>query len=176
MNFEIGDKVSPIDSDETFIVINVNGVKLTLADEFGFESIYSANELVIINSNQFKNIPIEKKSEHSPPSKPIKRKKKGIEVPVIDLHMERLVASHKHMSNHEIVTFQLHYLKEQLNKYIREGVKELIIVHGIGKGKLKKDVRFFLDGYSHEVEYMDDHVGYGVGATRVFIYKKRDTY
>ena len=80
------------------------------------------------------------------------------------------------MTNHEIVTFQIDHLNKELIAFIEKGIKELVIVHGIGKGKLKKEVRYFLQGLPYEIEYMDDHVGYGVGATRVFVHKKRDTY
>ena len=176
MEFVIGDKVSLIDSTEEFIVIKVDDNKIKVVDDFGFENIFSKNELVIINQAQFKNIPIEVKPEIVHKTSTTKSKKKKQEVPVIDLHMENLVSSHKAMTNHEIVTFQIDHLNKELTTFIEKGYKELIVVHGIGKGKLKKEVRYFLQGLPYEIEYMDDHVGYGVGATRVFIHKKRGTY
>jgi dsDNA-specific endonuclease/ATPase MutS2 len=84
--------------------------------------------------------------------------------------MENLVDSHRNMTNHEIVLFQLEFFSKKLEGYMRNGVKEFIVVHGIGTGKLKQEVRYILHGYVN-IEYMDDHYNsYGVGATRVFIH------
>ena len=171
MDFQVGDRVSLIDEAGTLIVIAIEGIKLTVVDEFGFERTCSQAEVVIINEKQFENIEIDPYQEEvqSKINRP-KRKQKQKHVPVIDLHMENLIDSHKHMSNHEIVLFQTGHFKSKLDNLIKNGVKELIVVHGIGTGKLKYEVRFILNGYPH-IEYMDDHyASYGVGATRIFVH------
>lgn len=168
MQFKVGDKVSLLDENFYAFVIKVleNNI-LLLEDQDGFERKCSTNEVVKIEAERYQHIPIQVKKLDKEESKRVVKRKKHI--PVVDLHMENLVDSHSGMTNHEIVLFQLKYFKNKLETYKRRGIKEFIVVHGIGSGKLKAEVRYILDGYLN-IEYMDDHIsGYGVGATRVYL-------
>jgi len=73
------------------------------------------------------------------------------------------------MANHEIVLFQLDNCKKQLDKHIERGTNQLVIVHGVGKGRLREEVRYLLNSYPN-IEYMDEHWSdKGIGATKVFV-------
>lgn len=170
--FQKGDKASILDEQGIVTVVEVlTSNSCLIEDEFGFERTVSIKDLVKYEPHKFKKLVVSKhivKEEKALRVKSTFPKKKH--VPVVDLHMENLVERHNHMTNHEIVLFQLEFFNKKLEGFMRNKVKEFIVVHGIGKGKLKEEVRHILHGYIN-IEYMDDHFnGYGVGATRVFIH------
>jgi hypothetical protein len=88
---------------------------------------------------------------------------------VVDLHIEKLTDNWKGLSNFEILTIQLKYFEKYYNLAITHRQPNLIIIHGIGTGKLrneiheilksKKEVRTFANQYHHD---------FGFGATEIF--------
>ena len=88
---------------------------------------------------------------------------------VIDLHMEKLSNDWQHMSNFEILTMQLKEFEKWYNLSVAHRQDNLIVIHGVGSGKLrdeihdilkgKKEVRFFINQYDHR---------FGYGATEIF--------
>lgn len=170
--FQKGDKASILDEQGIVTVLEVlTSSSCLIEDEFGFERTVSIRDLVLYEPAKFNKIVVNKnlKQEKLNTTKTSVKKKKS-HVPVVDLHMENLVDRHSHMTNHEIVLFQLEHFNKKLEGFMRNKVKEFVVVHGIGKGKLKQEVRHILHGYIN-IEYMDDHYNeYGVGATRVFIH------
>lgn len=171
--FQKGDKVSILDEQGVVLVVEVlTSNSCLIEDEFGFERTIATKDLVKYEPEKFKKVVVNRlprrEETYKSTEKTTSKKKKHI--PVVDLHMENLVEKHSHMTNHEIVLFQLDHLNKKLEGFMRNRVKEFVVVHGIGKGKLKQEVRYILHGYRN-IEYMDDHFnGYGVGATRVFIH------
>lgn len=88
---------------------------------------------------------------------------------VVDLHIEKLTDSWKHLSNFEILTMQLKTFEKYYNLAILHFQPVLTIIHGVGTGKLrdeihdilrlKKEVKSFINQYSHL---------YGYGATEIY--------
>jgi len=88
---------------------------------------------------------------------------------VVDLHIEKLMDNWKGLSNFEILTIQLNYFEKYYNLAVAHRQPNLIIIHGIGTGKLrdeiheilktKKEVRTFANQYHHD---------FGFGATEIF--------
>jgi len=88
---------------------------------------------------------------------------------VVDLHIEKLTDNWKGLSNFEILAIQLKYFEKYYNLAITHRQPNLIIIHGIGTGKLrneiheilktKKEVRTFANQYHHD---------FGFGATEIF--------
>jgi hypothetical protein len=58
----------------------------------------------------------------------------------IDLHIEELVDSHSGLTNHEILSIQLERFEKELQYCISNGIKKLIVIHGVGNGKLKSEI------------------------------------
>ena len=169
--FQKGDKVSILDEQGVVTVVKaLTSNSCLIEDEYGFERTIAHKDLVKYEPQKFKKVVVNRLyTEELSSSEKVSPKKKKY-IPVVDLHMENLVDKHNHMTNHEIVLFQLEHFNSKLTGFMRNRVKEFIVVHGIGKGKLKQEVRYILHGYAN-IEYMDDHFnGYGVGATRVFIH------
>lgn len=97
--------------------------------------------------------------------------KQNLESPrsVVDLHIEKLTDSWKHLSNFEILTMQLKAFEKYYELSVAHFQPSLIIIHGVGVGKLrdeihdilrlKKEVKSFVNQYSQL---------YGYGATEIY--------
>ena len=169
--FKIGNEVTFIDEVGIYKIIDIlANNELLLEDEHGFDRKCHQDEITLYHEKAYDGIEIETYENRNIKSNPFKKNtKKPINIPVIDLHIENLLDSHKHMKNHEIVLFQLDFCKRELDKHINRGTRQLVIIHGIGKGRLKEEVRFLLNSYP-SIEYMDEHYSQqGIGATKVFI-------
>ena len=88
---------------------------------------------------------------------------------VVDLHIEKLTDSWKHLSNFEILTLQLKAFEKFYDLAVAHFQPSLTIIHGVGVGKLrdeihdilktKKEVKSFVNQYHHL---------YGYGATEIY--------
>jgi hypothetical protein len=88
----------------------------------------------------------------------------------IDLHIEELVDSVQGMNNFEMLQLQLRKFQESLNLAHQKGVKKLIVIHGVGNGRLKTEIRSILKNYP-EYEVMDaSYKRYGYGATQINLF------
>lgn len=87
----------------------------------------------------------------------------------IDIHIENLDGNWSNKSNAEIIQAQLKAAKEFLDTSMLKGKKEIVIIHGVGNGKLKTEVRNLLKGY-YGIRFEDaDFRKYGEGATLVYL-------
>lgn len=87
----------------------------------------------------------------------------------IDLHIEELLDDYSNMSNAEIIRVQLSHFQNALDKAVNDHLKKLIVIHGVGNGRLKQEVRALLDIQSfkyHDASY----ARYGFGATEIVFY------
>lgn len=86
----------------------------------------------------------------------------------LDLHIEQLTDDHKGMSNAEIISLQLNVLRRYLSLSIMHRQYRMIIIHGLGKGKLKEEVHKILKQVPEVKSYKNEWIGkYGFGATEV---------
>lgn len=86
----------------------------------------------------------------------------------LDLHIEKLVGDPSKINPSAALMIQLKTLKEYLDKAIYLGVDRVFIIHGVGKGRLKKAV----EDYATRLEVVSEikneyHPKYGFGATEV---------
>jgi len=88
----------------------------------------------------------------------------------IDLHIEELVENFAGMSNAEIVQLQLRHFVRELDEAIALKLKKLIVIHGVGTGRLKAEVIRTLEHYP-KVNFRDaSYAKYGFGATEIVIF------
>ena len=87
----------------------------------------------------------------------------------VDLHIENLLDSWKHMSNGEIVVHQISFAREKLDQAILEGMHRIVFIHGVGNGTLKNEVLKLVSSYPG-IRTEEGYFGkYGVGATVVHL-------
>lgn len=132
--------------------------------------VYSKSENAIPFSHSpesLKNIFLQKeKKEKGKISKP----NEGLIEAEIDLHIEELIDNIRGLSNAAIVNIQLNHFRAALENAISTGVKRLIVIHGVGNGRLKEEVRKVLKTYDG-ISYRDgSYARFGFGATEVSIH------
>ncbi|MFT5833427.1 MAG: hypothetical protein ACI97N_001054 [Cognaticolwellia sp.] len=88
----------------------------------------------------------------------------------IDLHIERLTTNHKAMIPAEMLHLQIQVFEEYLDQAIRLGLPKVYIIHGMGKGRLRKDIQKKLSQNAYVRMYTNEHhPKYGFGATEVYL-------
>lgn len=105
------------------------------------------------------------------PDKPVVPKPVHKRTPImeIDLHAEALNISTKSMDNYEILHRQLNKLESALNTAIQLRQESMVVIHGVGKGKLKEEVHALLRSYSGVDFFLHQwSPKYGYGATQIF--------
>lgn len=123
-----------------------------------FEEYFDMGKLV---NKGFKIYDLAKIKEHLEPARS-----------VIDLHIEKLIDDWKGKSSIEILSIQLKHFEKWYDLAVANKVPSFIVIHGIGKGKLKEEIHYLLK-LKKEVKYFvnqyDERFGYG--ATEIFFNK-----
>ncbi len=88
---------------------------------------------------------------------------------VVDLHIEKLIDNWQSLSNFEILTIQLHDFEKYYNLAIAHRQPNLIVIHGVGTGKLRNEIHEILK-LKREVKSFANqyHENFGFGATEIF--------
>ncbi len=88
---------------------------------------------------------------------------------ILDLHIEKLTDNWKNMSNFEMLTMQLHEFEKWYDLAIAHHLSEMIIIHGIGTGKLKEELHEILKTRREVKTFINQYdPRFGYGATQVF--------
>ncbi len=86
----------------------------------------------------------------------------------LDLHIEQLTEDYKSLSNAEIILIQLNTFRRYLSLAIMHGQQRMIVIHGLGKGKLKEEIHKILKQVPEVKSYKNEWIGkYGFGATEI---------
>lgn len=86
----------------------------------------------------------------------------------VDLHIETLTKDYESMSTLEKLALQLRVFEKELDLAIAHHQKSLIIIHGVGSGKLKDEVHDILKTRREVKRFVNQyHPAYGYGATEV---------
>lgn len=127
-----------------------------------FEEDDLMHQIDVSRLNDFKKVDTSKGPKYSKPHQ-------APETMEIDLHIEELIDKHKHLTNGEIVNIQLNALEDKINSAIRNNCKELVVIHGVGKGVLRDEVRKLIKNMGFR--YSDgSYAKYGYGATLLEFY------
>lgn len=181
MKFKIGDKVEVLDDALKGRVVEVNEQMVSIETTEGFALDFHETELVKTGDEQNRlisnsNIPMsqilqEKRIHKKPGSVRVKPKERNLPPMEVDLHIEKLVNSHRGMSNHEILNLQMETAKRQIEFASRKRIQKLVFIHGVGEGILKAELDYLLGRYDNLKFYDADYQKYGVGATEVYFYQ-----
>jgi len=86
----------------------------------------------------------------------------------IDLHINKLTANHEGLDRFQKLTIQLESMKRYIDKAKNLRMDRVFLIHGVGKGRLKRDIAKFLETDSDVLYYKNEyHPKYGFGATEV---------
>jgi dsDNA-specific endonuclease/ATPase MutS2 len=173
MAFSIGEKVRFVhETGYGIIKKEINLSKYLVENEFGIELIILKANLVKIHSEKYTEKVYIKDEINSNTSR--KKSSKAIVLPEIDLHLEQYQLATKNLTNAEILFFQLRKADEFVRKMIDRGITRFVIIHGVGEGVLRSEIRLLLTKYSGVQTADADSSKYGQGATLVSVnYKLR---
>jgi hypothetical protein len=88
---------------------------------------------------------------------------------VVDLHIEKVTESWSHLSNFEILSLQLDTFEKYYQLSVLHRASSLIIIHGIGAGRLKDEIHELLRSKKEVKSFVNQyHAQYGYGATEIF--------
>ncbi len=171
MKFKIGDQVEFLNEVGGGIVVGYDGELVSVEDQDGFAFSFPENELVLKVDWQPKEIVAEKEPQKSvrPTDETdgytlIEGRMPYMEV---DLHIHMVVESTRNLSNHDMVVVQLNHFEKTLREARRRRLTKVVYIHGIGKGRLRNELRKRLKSLSN-CDFEDaDYSRYGLGATQV---------
>ena len=190
MNFKIGDKVRFLNSDGHGIITKILDLeRVELENNYGFLEECKISELVSERKQedyQTENLAFDQEIKSKLNSEKtnnknfdLKRKFRHLESygskerVVLDLHIENLIDSHNGMSNSAILKIQMSHFKSFLNKSIDKKQRKIVVIHGVGEGVLRHEIRKELDIYHPYFEYYDaSYDDFGYGATEIRLIKK----
>lgn len=184
MKFKIGDKVSFLDEEGKGKIVAILNERYALVEtEDGFDEKYLISKLVLSSEEKaFKLdgiehvLSVQEKVQSEGKMRvqeDFDRKSRSLvsyvkEEVEIDLHIEELIDSHKGMTNAEILSVQMANFKRELNSAIRRKAKRMIVIHGVGEGRLKSEIILELCNHYPNFEYHDaSYRKYGYGATEI---------
>ncbi len=102
----------------------------------------------------------------------IDKHKTGDNEAKVDLHIEQLIDDYQRMNSMEILNTQLSYFRRVLESALINNIQKLVVIHGVGAGILKAEIRRELQEYDY-IEVHDAPIAeYGVGATIARIYQQ----
>ncbi len=173
---KVGDKVAVIDDIIKGEVISVDNdlISIISSDEMTYQ--FRKSELVKIAIEQdemakylnINNHLLKEKLDTNKKKTTLFKKSKQEVIMEVDLHIEKLVRSTKHLNNIDILDRQLDTAKYKIEYCISKRIPKLILIHGVGEGILKTELQNLLNKYP--VQYRDaSYQKYGLGATEVLI-------
>jgi hypothetical protein len=173
--FKLGEKVGFLSEQGTAKILEfLPNQKIRLIDNEGFEQIRLSSELITLHSLNYQlestSLPLNKepisKRKNMQFSVKIENNKKT-SIWEIDLHIENLLDNAKYLTNTEILLKQMSNFKNTFLKAYDKRIQKLVVIHGVGEGVLKNEIRSYLSKQEN-IEYFDaSYLEYGKGATEV---------
>ena len=182
MNYKTGDRVKFLNEVGGGIVISVDEKLVVVEDEHGFEWEMSNEDLVADVphlENKYGIELSERDLEYKTDLPQSLTEAKDAEILQfvsahgkktyleIDLHINELVDRTSHLSNHQMVTIQLDHFKRILRLAKKDKYQKLVIIHGVGEGVLRAEIRHILAKIENCNFHDADYERYGNGATEV---------
>jgi dsDNA-specific endonuclease/ATPase MutS2 len=187
VSFKVGDKVRFLNADGYGTIISILDLsRAEVKNEHGFEEVLYLKELVLegaqedyqtdgsLFNDEIKNKLRADKNTNSGTDLNKKLNQLNKFTPnqrlIIDLHIEKLIDSHSGMSNFQILNIQMSHFKSFLSSAIAKKTRKVVVIHGVGEGVLRHEIRKVLDIYHPNFEFQDaSYEEFGYGATEIRI-------
>lgn len=91
------------------------------------------------------------------------------EVWEIDLHIHELMDDYERLSHGEILEIQLKHFHAFMKKAIEHKIRKVIIIHGVGTGRLKAEIQTMALKYPTHSIHDAPLKNYGLGATEIIL-------
>ncbi len=167
--FSIGEYVSLLKEEGKFKILTLKNDTVFIEDEYGFEREIQLKELV---KRREIPLPINFQSKDNKQEQKSKAKNTS-DIPLIDLHMEMLEVPTNNMNTHDIFLHQIHVFKKFTNKMIQLQHPKFIVIHGVGEGKLKNEIKLLVNGNNGLIMHDANYSNRGVGASLIEIIKSK---
>lgn len=179
MKFSVGEEVGYLYEKGGGIIQRIEGVHYFIEDEFGFERPFLSSEIVKIHGKNYQMDHYTDKinddeslstANYFVRQEMLTGRKRPSDVWEIDLHIEELLDSHVGMTNTEILLKQMTEFRSFFKRAQEKRIPKLVVIHGVGEGVLKNEIRTFLSKKDH-VEFFDaSYLEYGKGATEIRLF------
>ena len=167
--FSIGEYVSLLKEEGKFKILTFKNDKALIEDEYGFEREIQLKELV-----KRREIPLPTNFQSKDNKQEQKAKAKNTsDIPFIDLHMEMLEVPTNSLNTHDIFLHQIHVFKKFTNKMIQQQQPKFIVIHGVGEGRLKNEIKLLVNGNKGLIMHDANYSNRGVGASLIEIIKSK---
>jgi hypothetical protein len=167
--FTIGEYVSLLKEEGKFKILSLQRDIAIIEDEYGFERTITLKELV-----KRREIPLPTNFQVKDSTQEQKAKaKNNSELPLVDLHMEMLEVPTNNMNTHDILLHQIHVFKKFTNKMIQQQQAKFIVIHGVGEGRLKNEIKLLVNGNNGLMMHDANYSNRGVGASLIEITKSK---
>ena len=94
-------------------------------------------------------------------------RKRG-ELMEVDLHIHHIQPKHQGMSNGDIILIQLEHFERMMRVAMKDKIRKIVFIHGVGQGVLKSEIRRMIKEYYPQCSARDGAwQQYGQGATLV---------
>lgn len=165
--------------------VTVNAVKFYKEKSFSKNDYFDGNAMIFdlvtnplqeemdkLTEKDFKKIVNEKDKEN----RPVEEEKKVPlfpEILEVDLHIEELIDNATGLSNREILDIQMDKFQSEMELAIKNRVKRVVFIHGVGNGVLKQEIAKRLSSKYARFQFQDaSFKEYGFGATMVIFRRK----
>lgn len=173
MQFRVGQRVGYLKESGYGNILELLGQQARVEDEEGFDRWLPLTALVYIHSEKYADDEIVISKEDLEPELSFRiieertGQRRTQTTWEIDLHIEELLESHSGMTNTEILLKQMTEFRSTFKKAKKQLIHKLIVIHGVGEGVLKNEIRSYLAQQDQIEVYDADFSEYGKGATAI---------
>ncbi|PKR81696.1 hypothetical protein CW751_03995 [Brumimicrobium salinarum] len=174
MRFKIGEKVSFLNEVGGGTVKAYKNQQIVIVEDEGFDREFIETDLAKIHGDQSNILQedfdiqdiAEETANHQKNLGEVFEDRNFWE---IDLHTHAFMDTERGYSNGELLNRQMLEFKRFFRKACDKNIRKLIVIHGVGQGVLKSEVRYFLNNQENVDYYDADFKDYGKGATTIEI-------
>lgn len=89
-------------------------------------------------------------------------------LPEIDLHLHEILENESGMDDYDKLQYQLNILRKEIKRLHQLRTREAVVIHGVGRGRLRDEVRSVLAESPAVADFYDAAFKkYGAGATHI---------